>query len=101
MAEEQQPTRPWKRSVVPVLAPDWMTASVVRLEQAREETLDSARKRQRETPREDDEEMPAAAASSAAASSATGQPTELPSGSESLPPPMCAARGTRTEMLGG
>ena len=62
MADDKQPTRPWKRVVAPVLAPDWMSASVVRLEEAREETLDSARKRQRETPREGDEEMAAASA---------------------------------------
>ena len=87
MADDKQPTRPWKRVVAPVLAPDWMSASVVRLEEAREETLDSARKKQRETPREGDEEMAAASASAAAASSASGQPTELPS-SVSLPPPV-------------
>ena len=85
MADKKDPSRPWKRSVVPVLTPDWMTASVVRMEEAREETLDSARKRQRDTPREGDEEMPAAEASAPAASSGTGQPTELPS-SSSLPP---------------
>ena len=87
MADKKDPSRPWKRSVVPVLTPDWMTASVVRMEEAREETLDSARKRQRDTPREGDEEMPAAEASAPAASSGTGQPTELPS-SASLPPPV-------------
>ena len=35
MADDKQPTRPWKRVVAPVLAPDWMSASVVRLEEAR------------------------------------------------------------------
>ena len=86
MADDKQPTRPWKREVYP-LGPDWMSASVRRLEEARAETLDSARKRQRETPREGDEEMAAASASAAAATSASGQPTELPS-SVSLPPPV-------------
>ena len=84
MADDKQPTRPWKRVVTP-LAPDWMSASVGRLEEARAETLDSARKRHRETPREGDEEMAAASESAAAASSASGQPTALPS-SVSLPP---------------
>ena len=74
MADDKQPTPPWKRQVNP-LAPDWMEASVCRLEEARAETLDSARKRQREG----DEEKPAAASSAAPASSASGQATELPS----------------------
>ena len=56
-----------------------MNASVVRMEEERDEALDSARKKQRETP-EGDEEMPAAAAS------ASGQP------SESLPPPISEDR---------
>ena len=84
MADDKKPTQPWKRSVAPVVVPDWMTASVVRLEEAREETLDSARKRQRETPLEEDEEMPPVGAYVAAASSASGEPTA--SGSVSEPP---------------
>ena len=80
MADDKKPDKqPWKRVVHPILAPAWMTASVHRLEEAREETLDSARKRQRETPREEDSEMAAAAGSSA-----SGEPTA--SGSVSEPP---------------
>ena len=86
MAEEKQPNRPWKRQVPP-LAPDWMSAQVDRLERGREEHLDSARKRQRETPREGDEAMQPGASSAAPASSASGQATELPS-PVSLPPPV-------------
>ena len=86
MAEEKQPNRPWKRQVPP-LAPDWMSAQVDRLERGREEALDSARKRQRETPREGDEPMQPGGSSAAPASSASGQATELPS-PVSLPPPV-------------
>ena len=101
MADDKQPTRPWKRVVAP-LGPDWMIASVGRLEEARAETLDSARKRQRETPREGDEEMAPASASAAAASSASSQPTALPSSmlfgfqiySQSLPPDRASAFAT-------
>ena len=74
-------TRPTGRMPL-AMGPDWMSASAARLEEAREETLDSARKRQR-TPRAGDEEMAAASSSAAAASSASGQPTV----SVSLPPP--------------
>ena len=76
MSEEQQPPRPWKRQVAP-LGPDWMSASVGRLEETRAETMDSARKRQRE----------AASSSAAAESSASGLQTTLLS-QESLPPPV-------------
>ena len=85
MADHPPPSqKPWKRQVFPELAPDWMTASVVRLEETREETLDSARKRQRDTPREEDEEMPAAGAYAAQATAFSGEPTA--SGSTSEPP---------------
>ena len=47
MSQEQPPNPEWKRQVVPC-GPDWMAASVVRLEERRAETLDSARKSQRE-----------------------------------------------------
>ena len=76
MSEEQQPNRAWKRQVVPC-GPEWMTASVARLEETRAETLDSARKRQRE----------AESAEPAAESSGSGLQTTLLS-QESLPPPV-------------
>ena len=83
---DDEPTRPWKREVNPILTPAWMEASVERLEEAREEILlEMARKKQRETPREGDEERPEASEEMAAASSASGQPTARPS-SASLPP---------------
>ena len=82
---EQPPNPPWKRMVTS-LGPDWMSASVERLEEARAETLDSARKKQRDTPREDpDEEMFSPSASATAASASSGQRRALPS-SASLPP---------------
>ena len=85
MADDPDPNKkPWKRQVFPILTPDWMTASVVRMEEAREETLDSARKRQRDTPREEDEEMPPVGAYVAQATASSGEPTA--SGSTSEPP---------------
>ena len=89
MAEEEPPPRPWKRPVAPLdsLATSWMNAQNSRLEFARDEALDSARKRQKETPREGAEPMQGSASSAAAASSAAGQATELPS-PVSLPPPV-------------
>ena len=86
MADHQQPSQQWKRQPLSA-APDWMTAQVHRLEETRAETLDSARKKQRETPREADEGMPAASSSAAPGSSPGGQATELPS-PVSLPPPV-------------
>ena len=87
MADEQQQSRPpWKRAQpLASLTPPWLGAQVDRLEHAREETLDSARKRQKETPREEAEESQAASSSAAASSAAaTGEPTA--SGPEGLPP---------------
>ena len=78
MSEEQQPQRPWKRQVEP-LGPEWMKASVGRLEEVRAETLDSARKRQRE----------AEEAEPAAESAASGVPAEYPS-QKCLPPSVAA-----------
>lgn len=75
-SEEQQPNRAWKRQVEP-LGPDWMKASVGRLEETRAETMDSARKRQRE----------AESASPAAESSGSGLQSTLLS-QESVPPPV-------------
>ena len=76
MSDEEQPRRTWKRQVQP-MGPEWMTASVGRFEEARGETLDSARKRQRE----------AESAEPAAESSGSGLQTTLLS-QESLPPPV-------------
>ena len=76
MSEEEQPNRAWKRQVHPI-APDWMKASVGRLEETRAETMDSARKRQRE----------AESASPAAESSGSALQSTLLS-QESLPPPV-------------
>ena len=87
MAEEKKQSPPWKRPVS-TLAPAWMSASVDRLEHERAETLDSARKKQKETPREGAEESQAAASSAAASSAAaSGQATGSPS-PVSLPPPV-------------
>ena len=76
--------RPTGRRPLP-LGPDWMSASVARLEEAREETLDSARKRQR-TPRAGDVDM-AAASSSAAAASSVSLPPPAPPQPTVTPPP--------------
>ena len=75
----------WKRQVYPICTPAWMTAQVVRLEEEREETLDSARKKQRASPRgEEDEEAPPVGVYVAQAAAASGEPTA--SGSADEPP---------------
>ena len=89
MADDQppRPPQPWKRRVAP-LGPNWMVASVQRLEETRAETMDSARKRQREAEAPQDMEMAGdGTPAPAAASSSSGLQTALPS-SESLPPPV-------------
>ena len=83
---DDEPKRPWKREVYPVLTPAWMEASVERLEEVRKEILvEMAKKKQRETPREGDEKMEEVSEEMAASSSASGPATAGPS-SASLPP---------------
>ena len=79
MSEEQPPpNREWKRKVEP-LGPDWMKASVERMEESRAETLDSARKRQRDA-------QTASPAAESSGSVSLLQETLL--SQESLPPPL-------------
>ena len=79
MSQEQPPQSEWKRQVVPC-GPQWMAASCARLEETRAETLDSARKRQREA-----ESSEAPAQSSGSASQETfSQESEEPNVHEDM-----------------
>ena len=83
MADDENPKKkPWKRQVTPHLTPAWMTASVARMEEERVETLDSARKKQRNTEGEEDEPATRVGVYVAQAAAVLGEPTASSSASE-------------------